>query len=394
MSQRHLYVHPRYEFEVWAFLTAAPALNASTRVVVHVRQAPLVAAIDGGSRRVGSSAPLVVSAAMGSYDPDDDDDSSDGSDDDDSDAGGGLWYAWSCSRVRGDDDDDGGDDDAAGAGGCPGLGLGPTRDDDDDDADGDDDDAAAWSLFARGRSNVTVNASTLAARWVDGGRYVFSVAIWRPGRNASAAASATIELSHGAVPQVTVAAPAAAKVNPNDGTYLALVGDVTVDAAGGGAALAMTTWSKLSGDDAALAAGADDDGGDDDADDDDGFGGGGVASHFAVATSCAGGVTTCYTTVLSLGTLAAGSTYTFRLTSTDVTGRAGYATVDVVVNAAPRSGSLRVDPAEVWPRCASAQTSRERCRASGAVSQQLPCERCRASACERCRASGAVPREE
>ena len=68
--------------------------------------------------------------------------------------------------------------------------------------------------------------------------------------------------------------------------------------------LLLTEWTKASGDDAS----------DDDALDD----AAASAAHFAVATSCAREDTTCYQTVISLGTLAAGTSYTFMLTSTDV----------------------------------------------------------------------------
>ena len=164
-----------------------------------MRQDTLVAALEGGSRMVGDGARLVVSAAP-SYDPDDADT-----------AAASLWFAWGCAR-----------DDTGGA--CPSVAESLSS----SLASADDDGAAPYywdggARFERGRANVTVNASTLASAWEDGGvKYVFSVVVAKPGRNASAAASLSIEVVHGDVPRVSIGALGAAKYNPNDGDYLAL----------------------------------------------------------------------------------------------------------------------------------------------------------------------------
>lgn len=155
-------------------------------------------------------------------------------------------------------------------------------------------------------ANLTIPTAYLAARWVPA-TYNFTLNVSKAdGRSSTASALVTMDESN---PPGLEIDPIDAKYNNVAETYLPLYGE-TACASG---TLASYTWTIVS------PAGAD------------------ASSLFAASTATA-------STVIALGQLTSGATYSFRLTGVNGRGGTGYAQVDVVVNTPPSSGALVVTP--------------------------------------------------
>ena len=175
-------------YEVSVNVTDKSGLSNVARTTVHVGASALVAAIDGGDRRVGLSESLSLDASA-SYDPDRPE-------------ARGLLYSWSCR-------------DAAGAP-CYGVTL------------------ASQSI------NV-IDAAALAA--LGAGSFDFEIIVSElahgAGRNATA--SVRIELVVDAVPQISISALTAPKANPSARLVLEGVASATEHAVD-------FAWSLVRGD--------------------------------------------------------------------------------------------------------------------------------------------------
>ena len=139
------------------------------------------------------------------------------------------------------------------------------------------------------------------------------------GRNATSSVEVTLAATQ--VPIVSIAPLSVTKVNPNPGTYVSLQGTIAGDESAYG--IVTYEWTKTAGDDVA---------------DDSGY-----TSVFAVSS-------TRLLTVLDLGALTFGSTYSFRLTATAsgeddrAESLSSFAEVNVHVNSPPSSGMFGVSP--------------------------------------------------
>jgi hypothetical protein len=141
------------------------------------------------------------------------------------------------------------------------------------------------------------------------------------GRNATSSVEVTFSAVQ--VPIVSILSPSIAKVNPNPGTFVSLEGAVF----GGSTTNGVVTygWTQTAGD--AVTADS------------------GYTSVFAVST-------TLLVTVLELGALTHGSTYSFRLTATSTRtddihadSVSAFAEISIHVNSPPSSGSFSASPA-------------------------------------------------
>ena len=154
--------------------------------------------------------------------------------------------------------------------------------------------------------NATNAIARVPANTITTGAYVFSVLVKKDDRNDTA--TTTVVVSQGAPPVVSIAILSTAKYNPIADTFVQLVGAAAASDSG---TIASTAWSQV---------------------------GSSVSGAFVPGSD----VRT--TGVVQLDTLTAGITYTFKLTATDISGESSYATVEVVVNEPPSSGSLTLSP--------------------------------------------------
>ena len=154
--------------------------------------------------------------------------------------------------------------------------------------------------------NATNAIARVPANTISAGEYVFSVLVEKDERNDTA--TTTVVVSQGALPVVSIATLSSAKYNPIADTFVQLVGAAAASDTG---TLASTAWSQV---------------------------GSSVSGAFVPGSDARP------TGVVQLNTLTAGITYTFKLTATDVSGESSYATVEVVMNEKPSSGSLALSP--------------------------------------------------
>ena len=152
-------------------------------------------------------------------------------------------------------------------------------------------------------ANVAANTLTV-------GTYTFSlVASTSDGR--SSATSVTIEILAGAPPAISISALQAKKYNKDEGfTSVTASVSSTLDF--------TTVWSSVDSD---------------------------VASPFLLAGQATASISNRHMAVVALSALTEGSSYTFMLTATDSDGQSSYSTVALIINEAPSSGSVEVNPA-------------------------------------------------
>ena len=156
---------------------------------------------------------------------------------------------------------------------------------------------------------ASASTATVAAEALAIGTYTFTLTVTKGSRNNSA--SVSVEVTAGAPPAVSIAALANDKYNADDG-FSALTATVSSSRD-----LSFTTaWSATDSDVSAPF----------------------VSGGAAVATASK------LTTVVGLGRLTEGSTYTLRLTATDTDGSSAYAEVTLTMNSAPSSGAVVVAP--------------------------------------------------
>jgi hypothetical protein len=166
--------------------------------------------------------------------------------------------------------------------------------------------------------------ATVAASELSSGTYAFTLWVYSPADGRNASSTAVVKLAALEVPKLSIKALSVAKVNPNPGSYVQLQGRLVSDPATFEGGLSYL-WTKTEGDDPAS----------------DSI----YTSVFAVAT-------TRLNTVLQLGALTEGQTYSFRLTATmaelvddAANATTGFSELSVVVNSPPSSGSFKALPA-------------------------------------------------
>ena len=170
----------------------------------------------------------------------------------------------------------------------------------------------------------TASETTIAASELSSGTYAFTLWVYSlaDGRNSSA--TAVVKLAALEVPKLSIRPLSVAKVNPNPGSFVQLRGTLVSDPAKFEGGLTYL-WTKTDGDDPSS----------------DSI----YATVFAVAPSR-------LNTVLQLGALTEGQTYSFRLTATvaelvddAANATTGFSELSVVVNSPPSSGSFKALPA-------------------------------------------------
>ena len=185
--------------------------------------------------------------------------------------------------------------------------------------------AYAWSCAATGDTASCAGlvlgtgvTATVAAGALPMGTYAFTLLVSKGGRSAASGAS-VVEVVAGSPPRISITAVGGRAKRNTQEVYLNLSASVEVAPP----LTVETTWDAV-GSDVALV-----------------FRGPLGVPRATVTGAAAGGATL---VVLRVGALTPGNTYTLRLTATDSDGATAFGLVDVVMNEAPSSGSLAVEP--------------------------------------------------
>jgi len=180
-----------------------------------------------------------------------------------------------------------------------------------------DDDATAfayeWSCMdsAGADCSLTLDAAISApvrAGSLPVGSYTFWLLLRKADRNSTA--STTIQIVAGFPPMISMAALTKSK-------YDADAGFVSVSAAVSSKLPCSTSWTAVNSD---------------------------VSKPFMASGKASSSVSGKLAAVVLVSALTPGATYTFQLTATDIDGSSSYATLSLVMNEAPNSGSLLVSP--------------------------------------------------
>ena len=250
IASEQLQATESYEFQCFVALTSNSDNNNTASVVVDVKQQPIIAKIAGGKeRKSGTDQDLVLDAGE-SVDPD---------------GTTGAWeYQWSCINATGDT-------------ACLGV-----------------DGSSALSISP----NSTNVIARLEAGMISEGTYEFSVFVKKETRNDTA--TATVVITAGAPPTVTIATLSKAKYNPIPTSYVQLSGSAKASVG----PVVSTEWTQV--------------------------------GSAIMPPPFIPGSDQRVTSVVRLDALTAGVTYTFKLSCADMFGETSYSTVEVVMNEAPR----------------------------------------------------------